>query len=166
MDLDYVLEIGHLARMGMVGLLIILAGMIRIPKMELNIWNWIGRTLGRSLNSEVMQQVNSFNENITEQVQNLSKKIDTIEKTEELDRVHAARKRILRFNDEILCGQLHSKEHFDEILTDITTYEHYCNNHGDYENNKAVLAIKTIKRCYDKCMEEHSFLTPQRIDKE
>lgn len=139
------------AHTGMIGLLVILAGMIKIPKLELNIWNWIGRGIGRSINREVM-----------EQVKNLSEKVDTIETNAELERVRDSRQRILRFNDEILCGQRHSKEHFDEILDDITVYEHYCNNHKEYENNKAVLAIATIKKTYDNCMNTHDFLTPKK----
>ena len=139
------------AHTGMIGLLVILAGMIKIPKLELNIWNWIGRGIGRSINREVM-----------EQVKNLSEKVDTIETNAELERVRDSRQRILRFNDEILCGQRHSKEHFDEILEDITVYEHYCNNHKEYENNKAVLAIATIKKTYDNCMDTHDFLTPKK----
>lgn len=139
------------AHTGMIGLLVILAGMIKIPKLELNIWNWIGRGIGRSINREVM-----------EQVKNLSEKVDTIETNAELERVRYSRQRILRFNDEILCGKRHSKEHFDEILDDITVYEHYCNDHKDYENNKAVLAIATIKKTYDNCMDTHDFLTPKK----
>ena len=139
------------AHTGMIGLLVILAGMIKIPKLELNIWNWIGRGIGRSINREAMEQVKS-----------LSEKVDTIETNAELERVRDSRQRILRFNDEILCGKRHSKEHFDEILDDITVYEHYCSDHKDYENNKAVLAIATIKKTYDNCMDTHDFLTPKK----
>ena len=141
------------AHEGLIGLLIILAGMIKIPKLELNIWNLIGRSIGRSINKEVMDKVD-----------NLSRKVDEIEKNAELERVRDSRQRILRFNDEILCGQMHSKEHFDEILEDITVYEHYCEDHKEYANNKAVLAIATIKKTYDKCMENHNFLTPQKTE--
>ena len=56
-------------------------------------------------------------------------------------------------------GKKHSKEHFDEILFDIDAYEQYCSTHPDYKNNKAVLAIGTIKEVYADCIEEHSFLT-------
>ena len=57
------LELNNLAQHGMVGLLIILAGMIKIPKLELNIWNLIGRTIGRSVNKEVLEQVNIHTNN-------------------------------------------------------------------------------------------------------
>ena len=133
---------------GVVGILIILAGMIKIPKIEINIWNLIGRTIGRSINKEVMDRVDL-----------LSKEVDDLRKDEELERVRFARQRILRFNDEILFDQRHSKEHFDEILDDITLYERYCREHKEYENNKAVLAISTIKEVYQDCMDTHDFLT-------
>lgn len=145
------LELNSLAHTGLVGLAIILAGMIKIPKIELNLWNLIGRTIGRSINKEVMDEV-----------KDLSSKVDELEKADELERVRFARQRILRFNDEILCGQKHSKEHFDEILDDITTYEHYCNAHEDYENDKAVLAIETIRDVYKHCLKTHDFLTPKQ----
>lgn len=145
------LEINNLAQTGVVGLLVILVGMIKIPKIELNIWNLLGRTIGRSINKEVMDQV-----------KDLSGKVSDLETAGELERVRFARQRILRFNDEILCGQKHSKEHFDEILDDIDIYEDYCSTHEEYENNKAVLAIRTIKKTYDKCMDNHDFLSPQK----
>ena len=141
------LELNNLAQHGMVGLLIILAGMIKIPKLELNIWNLIGRTIGRSVNKEVLEQVNI-----------LFKEVDTLKKDEELERARQARQRILRFNDEILFEKRHSKEHFDEILDDIDTYEEYCRTHEDYENNKAVLAIATIREVYKDCLKTHDFL--------
>ena len=141
------LELNNLAQHGMVGLLIILAGMIKIPKLELNIWNLIGRTIGRSVNKEVLEQVNV-----------LFKEVDTLKKDEELERARQARQRILRFNDEILFEKRHSKEHFDEILDDIDTYEEYCRTHEDYENNKAVLAIATIREVYKDCLKTHDFL--------
>lgn len=145
------LEINNLAQTGVVGLLVILVGMIKIPKIELNIWNLLGRTIGRSINKEVMDQV-----------KDLSGKVSDLETAGELERVRFARQRVLRFNDEILCGQKHSKEHFDEILDDIDIYEDYCSTHEEYENNKAVLAIRTIKKTYDKCMDNHDFLSPQK----
>ena len=148
------LELNNLAQHGMIGLLVILAGMIKIPKLELNIWNLIGRTIGRSINKEVLEKVN-----------HLSQEVDILKKDEELERARQARQRILRFNDEILFEKRHSKEHFDEILDDIDTYEEYCRTHEDYENNKAVLAIATIREVYKDCLKTHDFLTHIKKEK-
>ena len=70
-----------------------------------------------------------------------------------------ARRRILRFNDELLRDIDHSKEYFDDILEDIKTYEDYCQSHPRFENGKTTMADKNIKRCYEHCMQKHSFLT-------
>ena len=140
-------EINNLAQGGVVGLLIILIGMIKIPKIELNIWNLIGRTIGRSINKEVLEQVSQ-----------LTIEVDILKREEELERARQARQRILRFNDEILFNKRHSKEHFDEVLEDIDTYEAYCDSHENYENNKAVLAISTIREVYRECLKDHDFL--------
>ena len=136
--------IGHVS---IIGILIVLTGMVKIPKIELNIWNWLGKIIGRSINGEVMDQVKK-----------LANEVDILKKEEELERARQARQRILRFNDEILFNKRHSKEHFDEILDDIDTYEDYCDAHEDYENNKAVLAISTIREVYKECLRDHDFL--------
>ena len=142
-------QINLIAQSGLVGLLIIaLGGIIKIPKLEINVWSWLGRMFGRAINGEIMEKVELMDE-----------KLDAHIKAEEEENVRNIRQRILRFHDEILMGKKHSKEHFDEILFDIDAYEQYCSTHPDYKNNKAVLAIGTIKEVYADCIEEHSFLT-------
>jgi hypothetical protein len=68
------------------------------------------------------------------------------------------RTRILRFGDEILHEMEHSKEHFDQILRDITSYEHYCNSHPNFPNNNTVITTQIIKDTYRKRWDEHDFL--------
>lgn len=130
-----------------IGIVVILAGMIKIPPIQINFWGWLGRLIGRAINGEVLEKVND-----------LKKEVDTLKKDEELERVRQARQRILRFSDEILFEQRHSKEHFDEILEDIDLYEKYCHEHVNYENNRAELAIATIREIYKKCLQTHDFL--------
>lgn len=66
--------------------------------------------------------------------------------------------RILRFDDEVRHDDKHTKEHFDQILEDITKYERFCKDNPDFENNKASLAIDNIKKVYKKCTDEGTFL--------
>lgn len=134
-----------------IGIAVILAGMIKIPPIQVNFWGWLGRLIGKAINGEVLDRVND-----------LSKDLDDFKKQEELERVRLSRQRILRFSDEILFEQRHSKEHFDEILEDIDLYEKYCHEHQDYENNRAELAIATIREVYKKCLHTHDFLTHTR----
>ena len=155
--MDFI-QIDTWAQQGVIGLLIILAGMIKIPKLELNIWNLIGRTIGRSVNKEMMDQFND----VQKEIKSVRDEVDKLKKDEELERVRQARQCILRFNDEILFNKRHSKEHFDEILDNIDVYEEYCATHEDYENNKAVLAITTIREVYKECLRNHDFLTYEK----
>lgn len=134
-----------------IGIAVILAGMIKIPPIQVNFWGWLGRLIGKAINGEVLDRVND-----------LSKDLDDFKKQEELERVRLSRQRILRFSDEILFEQRHSKEHFDEILEDIDLYETYCHEHQDYENNRAELAIATIREVYKKCLHTHDFLSHTR----
>lgn len=54
---------------------------------------------------------------------------------------------ILRFNTELLRGIDHTEEDFHEILYNIDCYERYYKEHPDYQNNRAIHAIKYIKKC-------------------
>jgi len=141
-------QLNLLAETGAIGFIIILLGMIKIPKLELNIWSWIGRGFGRAINGEII-----------EEVRKIDMKLDNHIKYEEVEHIRNVRQRILRFSDEILMGKKHSKEHFDEILSDIDVYERYCDEHTDYINNKAVLSIETIKDVYNDCLVSHGFVT-------
>lgn len=120
--------------------------LIQIAPIRINPWSFIARAVGNAINADLLD------------------KIDRVEK-EVIEIGHAAeeryavdcRTRILRFGDEILHSEKHSKEHFDQILRDITTYEQYCETHPEFENNTAVLTAKKIKETYQECMTEHSF---------
>lgn len=137
----------NMAQAGAVGLFIILIGVIKIPPLQINLWGWLGKMIGKAINGEVLEKVD-----------NLAKEVDEFKGQQELESVRYARQRILRFSDEILFKQRHSKEHFDEILEDIDHYEKYCKEHEDYENNKAELAIATIREVYKQCLKTHDFL--------
>lgn len=72
--------------------------------------------------------------------------------------IKQCRTRILRFNDEVIRGMEHTEEHFNDVLDDITEYTRYCNEHKDFKNEKAVLAIENVKRVYRWCAENDKFL--------
>lgn len=129
------------------GLLLILMTLIQITPIKINPWSWLGRCIGRVLNGEVLTKVD-----------NLSKELaDHKEKSAEREATRS-RTNILRFGDEILHGIPHSKEHYDQILAEISSYEIYCDDHPKYKNNVAIGTIKHIKNMYQKHLEQDSFL--------
>lgn len=116
---------------------------IKIPKIELNIWGIIGK---------------SINKDITSKVNNLNSEVSELKNDFEVHAVNSCRERILRFNSEIMSdNKTHNKEYYDEILSDIDKYEHYCLNHPDYPNNKAMLSIENIKKTYSDLLERGDF---------
>ena len=116
---------------------------IKIPKIELNIWGIIGK---------------SINKDITSKLSSLKSEVSELKNDFEVHAVNSCRERILRFNSEIMSdNKTHNKEYYDEILSDIDKYEHYCLNHPDYPNNKAMLSIENIKKTYSDLLERGDF---------
>lgn len=127
--------------------LLILATLIQIAPIKINPWSFIAQKIGKALNGEVVEKVDRLEKNI----ENLRTECEEREATK-------CRARILRFGDEILHNVRHSKEHFDQILLDITAYEQYCNAHPNFKNNVAIATINRINREYDKCANNNGFL--------
>lgn len=66
----------------------------------------------------------------------------------EIGKADNARRRILRFSDEVRRDLPFSKEMLENVLEDIDDYEKYCREHEGYKNSKAVEAIKNIREVY------------------
>jgi hypothetical protein len=104
--------------------------------------------------TEVGEKLDSQQKDIAQ----LKTSVAALEENETQKEVVNARRRILRFNDELLRKDDHSKEYFDDILNDVKTYEMYCRSHPDYPNGKADMAVRNIERCYELCLQKNSFL--------
>ena len=95
---------------------------------------------------------------IRTEINSIQDEIEKMKDNEETREIKNTRRRILRFNDELLIGIEHSKEFFDEIVEDVDTYRRFTNSHPDFSNGKANLASDNIERVYRKCLEERKFL--------
>ena len=129
------------------GVAILIMTIIQISPIKINPWSWIGRCIGRAINGEVLEKVETLTQDVKRN------KEDDDEQWATLSRTH-----ILRFGDEILHGVSHSKEHFNQVLLDISKYEQYCESHPQYINNIATATIQQIKKTYQKCLDENNFL--------
>lgn len=124
-----------------------LATLVEVAPVKVYPWKWLGRWIGRAINGELM-----------EKVEQLEMDIKQIDHDAGERNAKSARARVLRFGDELIHDVRHSKEHFDDILQDITEYEKYCEEHPEFENDRMQLTAQKIKDTYKKCWEEHSFL--------
>ena len=126
---------------------LILLTLIQIAPIKINPWSWLAKKVRHALIGELITKI----EKVESEVSGIRKEMGE-------DRAISARVRILEFADEMFFNQKHSKESFDQVLDDIKKYNTYFDNHPDFENDKAVIAANNIKRCYQKCLENHDFL--------
>lgn len=131
-------------------LIIFILSIVEVSKIKINPLSFFGKIIFKRLIEEISSIKSSIESVKTDQGE--------IKKEIKFNAATSARYRILRFNDEVLHGKKHTKEHFDEILTDIDKYESFCKDNKDYENNKGKMAMKNVKNVYQKCSDENSFL--------
>lgn len=89
-------------------------------------------------------------ETIKQDIKRLDEKGDRREAVE-------CRVRILRFEDELQEGRKHSKDSFDQVLTDITTYDHYCEAHPEFKNQQTAATVEHIRKVYAERLEKRDF---------
>lgn len=114
--------------------------------------------LMKQMKKWILQTVKSEVDRLDGKIDANTELLDKMQKSRERSHADTARRNILTFNDELLRGEKHSKEAFDQALRDIDEYEHFSNTHPDYPNNQAIMAIEHTKQCYKHCIENSSFL--------
>lgn len=132
----------------------ILLMLIEITPIKLNPLGWIAKKIGSAFNGEVMKEMST----LKQEVQSIKTDVADIREEAKEREATNRRTRILEFGDEILHGVDYSKEHFDNILMDISAYETYCDDHPHYMNHVAKATIRHIKDVYQKHLQDDSFL--------
>lgn len=127
---------------------------IEVAPIKINPWSFLANKLGRAFNKEVLNEIST----LKSRVDTLDERVQQSEAMQSERDAKTARTNILRFGDEIRIGTRHSKESFDEILSDITAYESYCATHQDFKNNRTKSTEKIIIEVYEHCLRTDSFL--------
>lgn len=143
------------------GIVVILMTILEIAPIRINPWGAIWKALGRVLtcignriNSGVLKELETVRANQEDMQRKLDGHI-----IQDMERsATECRGEILRFNNELLRGIMHTKEEYIEVLSAIDRYEHYCHDNPDFPNNRALLAIETIKENYKERLARHDFL--------
>ena len=86
--------------------------LLQFAPVKINPWSFIAKKLGRAINGEVITRVDE-----------LSGDISALKRDFDERGANDCRTRILRFNDEILHNIRHTKEHFDQILIDVSNLD-------------------------------------------
>ena len=140
------------------GALVVILTLVQISPIKIDPWSAIGkvlgaigRVIGRAFNGAVIEKLDKMEAAQAETRRRLDEHIRVDdERNADLHRTY-----ILRFNMELRRGMQHTDEDFNEILYNIKCYEQYCKDHPEYENNRAVHAIRHIENVYDERMEEN-----------
>lgn len=94
---------------------------------------------------------------ILEAIAKLTGKVEKLEgKMDERNAV-ACRIRILRFYDEMRSGIRHTKDSWDQCMSDITTYNQYCEDHKDFKNNQTEATVGYIDGEYRDRLAKNDF---------
>lgn len=128
----------------------VLMSIVQVSKIPVNPWSWIGKVLNKDLIQEVKKQ--------GKKIEELSQKMGGIENRITESDAKVARYRIIRFDDEVRHKVLHTKEHYDQIIIDIDTYETFCKDNEWFVNNQAHWAIANIRKQYEEHNKDNSFL--------
>ena len=129
------------------GVLALVMTLVQIAPVQVNPWSWLMKKLGRAINAEVL-----------EQVQTTQRKLDEHIERDDAGRADQVRANILAFNRQLMAGERHTREEFWEALAAIDWYNSYCKTHKDYPNERAVHAIHNIGRVYDERQQKNDFL--------
>ena len=141
--------------MWIIGLLVIvITSLVQALSKRYNPWLWLLEKLGDAMNKKML-----INQDCLEKkVDSLQYRLEKNEKEDAMNRAYGARRRILRFSDEMRKNERHSLEFFNEVLNDIKIYKDYCDKNPDFENDKAVISMEIIEEKYKKCLKEDDFL--------
>ena len=139
---------------GTYGALVVVLFLFEVSPIPINPWSSIAKFFGRAINAELIKKV----DNLQNAVEEIKENHKNFEKGYGEDKATERRIRIIRFNDEILHHMDHSKEHYDQILEDITEYNEYCRTHPEFKNSKAVFAIQNIQRKNQEHFDNNSYL--------
>lgn len=117
-------------------------------------WTWLAEQFGKAVNKEMLDKLDV----LSTKVDQLEKRDDEQDAAMAEEHARAARRRILRCSDEIRRKERHSEEYFNDVLNDISHYKKYCDEHPEFKNEKAVLAIRLVEKTYEKCVSDNDFL--------
>lgn len=134
------------------------------PKIKWNPWSSLIKWIGSKFNDKIDAKIDALNKSMDSKIQSVDEKVDKLQSDlsahvleSENKNLQDIRRDILNFCNACMIGQRHTKEQFDFVIHQCDYYETYIHDH-DIKNGVIEAAIKEIRRLYEKCIQEHSFL--------
>ena len=95
---------------------------------------------------------------IKKEISDLANDLGKMDEKMDMRATVEARIRILKFADELTEGRMHSKDSFDQCMSDISTYRRYCDEHPKFKNDQTAATVDYISKCYTERLAKHDFL--------
>lgn len=124
--------------------LVLFLSLIEISPLKINPWGKLFGAFGRAINKEMLKELSDLKTEVKKVDERVSKMDERIDE----NNVIQCRSRILIFGDEVSHGQNHSREHFRQVLSDITSYNSYCHEHPEFQNDMTKITSKRIEDDY------------------
>ena len=166
--------------------LLILTGLFKITKIEINPIGWVLGQIGNALNKPVRNDISAlkaettkqidelkteYNAKITdlredldgfetkssETISSLKERIDMMEKSNDMQTVRQIKAHVLEFANSCLNKHKHTKKEFDNIIAENQEYEVLVSKYG-LVNDVYTEDYAYILKIYHRCLEENSFL--------
>ena len=135
-------------------------GIELVPKVKWSPWSALIKWIGSRFNSQIDAKMDI----VRKEVKDLDKKIDNVQgelskhiADSEIKSLQDTRRDILEFSNACMNDRKHTKEQYDFMIHQCDEYEKYIQK-TETKNGVIEAAIKEIRRLYDKCIQEHSFL--------
>lgn len=131
-----------------------------IPKFKWNPWTSLLKFIGSRFNEKIDKKIEGLNTtigSINTKVEQVDKDLKKHIKETEQAVLQDQRRDILDFCNACMNKRRHTKEQFDFVIKECDAYEKYIKK-NEIKNGVIEAAIKEIRRIYEKCIQENSFL--------
>lgn len=118
---------------------------------SVGLWTYLDHRQQRKAEKEMQDN------EVLKELKAIRTEIAELRETVEENEAKAARVRILKFADEIFMEMNHSKDSFDQCMSDITFYETYCGEHPKFKNHQTQETVEYIKEVYHERMKKKDF---------
>lgn len=135
------------------GIAIMLLTIIQIAPIKINPWSWLLRIFGNAINTDLKKDIQA----VRDEVASLKTDLKNLQSTYDEDNAKRQRRHILTFADELSVGLNPTKEHFANILAEITKYELYCREHPEFLNHVTKSSAKFIIDTYNERLHTNNF---------
>ena len=110
-----------------------------------------------SFEQRTNQSIDEMKNGTTKNCEMLKKRLDQLEKSNDLQSVRQIRAHVLEFANSCMNGIKHTQKDFDNIFEEDKEYKKFVKKHK-VVNARYKEDFEFIVKCYHKCQEENSFL--------